>query len=301
MLPALGDALIATAPFLDVRDVAYLSIATKAVRVLLAPAARLVANAREAADTLHALTGVSFAFALPSLEPEALKHAAEIFVGLPMLKRREYVAMETGMAPTEVIPWHFLSAADMLATLTLAQTLGGTKSVNKCQPPRLLFGAVISLAETAQSNRSLASATCPLGFEWVDGHAADSLQLGFQIFIPGASQEVPVRIEIDLELVSGGWADWAEDWSIHEGTLGASLDVGILLPSPSGKAHTIILSQSLGQKHAEVSPSHLVDAFFASLRAKESLVAVMSITKLRWEKPPPPWFPAEVEQITRLS
>lgn len=299
MLPGLGDTLVATAPFLGSDDVGALSTTATAVRILLAPATRLVFHAREAAEKLHAMSCVSFAFALAPLDPRALWRAVETLSELRMLRRREYVATETGMAPTEVIPWQFPSAADLFAAVALVETFAVSKD-GTCQQPGLLFGAVLSMAETAQSTRTLAAATCPLGFEWVDGHATDNLQLGFQVFIPGPGQDVPVHVEIDVELVSGGWADWAEDWSIHESTLGAAVDVGVLLPNCTAGACIITLSQPLGQKHAELQPLHLAEDLFRALRAPEGLVAVVRVSKLRWQKPAPPWFPAEMERIISL-
>eukprot|EP00442_Polarella_glacialis_P014577 CAMPEP_0115054452 /NCGR_PEP_ID=MMETSP0227-20121206/4097_1 /TAXON_ID=89957 /ORGANISM="Polarella glacialis, Strain CCMP 1383" /LENGTH=81 /DNA_ID=CAMNT_0002438919 /DNA_START=32 /DNA_END=274 /DNA_ORIENTATION=- len=76
-------------------------------------------------------------------------------------------------------------------------------------------------------------ATAPVGIEWAEGPAADPLQLGVQLRLhePGGAPTLAV------ELTSGGWSDWAESWSLLDGTLQVAAAVAVALP---GEGHILL-------------------------------------------------------------
>merc|ERR1711879_998672 len=61
--------------------------------------------------------------------------------------------------------------------------------------------------------------------EWIDGPAADPLQLGLRLVI-GLGNDV----DVDLEVVSGGWSPWADTWALRDETLEARVTIVAALP-----------------------------------------------------------------------
>ncbi|CAE8599629.1 unnamed protein product [Polarella glacialis] len=279
-LGTLGDALWAVAAVVTPRSLRELCQASRSVRCLLSPVAEQAAKIKELVRSLRALP-LRFNFQLDLLGCDALEEAL-LFLGpiLP-LRRRERAGKLAGWVPTEEEIWHLKSRADVATTVAAAQlalqaaaggalTALGREALSFASKRRsrmtldgasgafqpLLLGTTLRLADLSEREAAAAGeaitvtttrttttpttmwATAPVGIEWAEGPAADPLQLGVQLRLhePGGAPTLAV------ELTSGGWSDWAESWSLLDGTLQVAAAVAVALP---GEGH-ILLRQAPG-------------------------------------------------------
>merc|ERR1712100_511140 len=133
---------------------------------------------------------------------------------LRLLRLRERVGRgsDGGWAPTDQDVWRFHSHTELHSAIDSMRHAGRLFTEFVDSPP-LLLGLTLrrDISQPVTDTNVAADApvsetlwTAPVGLEWVEGPAADPLQLGLRLGLgPGS------RAEIDLEFVSGGWSEWA--------------------------------------------------------------------------------------------
>jgi len=289
----LGDATCAIVPLMSAVDANALSMASLGVRHMLVPACELAAKVRGMTKELQALP-FAYQFPLQPLGFEALAESLLLLKSLRLLRRRDLVGLGTGWAPTDDEEWGFRSGADLERFIWAAQT-ARVKAQQGRQPPVLLMAAILRVA--GQQLVSGPLATTSLGVEWVNGPAADPLQLGIRLLLgPGE------RAEVDLELSSGGWSPWSETWALHDGTLAAKVVVAAPLPG-GGIAlircnHHSDTSQEANTEHSscEVENINLLKETLAAA-GDAGVHACVAVGGLAWGKDGPPWCPPEVRRL----
>jgi len=290
---ALGDATWAIAPLLSAVDTNALSFVSLGVRSLLVPACERVAQVRGMTKELQALP-FSYRFPLQQLGLEVLAETLLLLKSLRLLRRRDLVGLGAGWAPTDDEEWGFHSSADLENFIWAAQT-AKVKAQPTRQPPVLLMAAVLRVAGEQLVTGPLATAS--VGVEWVNGPAADPLQLGIRLLLgPGE------RAEVDLELSSGGWSPWSETWALHDGTLTAR--VAVAAPLPGGGVaqircnHHSNTSQEANPEFGscEVENVNLLRETLAAA-GDTGIHAVLAIGGIAWGKDGPPWCPPEVRRL----
>ncbi|CAE8681524.1 unnamed protein product [Polarella glacialis] len=148
-----------------------------------------------------------------------------------------------------------------------------------------------SLRRRSRMTLDGASAFQPLllvGIEWAEGPAADPLQLGVQLRLhePGGAPTLAV------ELTSGGWSDWAETWSLLDGTLQVALP---------GEGHILLrqvcevtLVPGLGAPDSIRSCTDMLTRPGRPYRMHcLERQRPVCLSSLRWLKQPPPWRPSQ--------
>eukprot|EP00928_Gymnodinium_smaydae_P045429 TRINITY_DN30281_c0_g1_i2.p1 TRINITY_DN30281_c0_g1~~TRINITY_DN30281_c0_g1_i2.p1 ORF type:complete len:365 (+),score=74.58 TRINITY_DN30281_c0_g1_i2:38-1096(+) len=306
LLPALSDAACLVASLVSPRTIGALDIASRAICDVLSPASAQIVRKGRLVRHLKKYPFV-FDFALNSLNERQLDAALGILAGLRLLRRREHAGHGAGLVPTELDPWHVQSAADLTNIVTSARTV-------LQQARRLASGRALLLGSTMRAETiSLASlTTAPVGFEWVDGPAADPLQLGITLRCgemetaevvaddtsPGAGRNGSAGVQLDLEMTSGGWSEWAETWSLADGSLDLAVVVAVLT-----QAGTIFVEKPLGAAafrpiaglSSEASMSALHSAFVNA--GEHGLHVLVGIGTLSWRGSAPAWCPAEISQL----
>mmetsp|Transcript_20779 Transcript_20779/g.45754 ORF Transcript_20779/g.45754 Transcript_20779/m.45754 type:complete len:313 (+) Transcript_20779:70-1008(+) len=233
-----------------------------------------------------------FDFPLKPLEGQILQEMQALLTRLQLLRRRERAGVQAGWAPTLQECWRFQSSSELQELAATARSL--TQDARKAGGVRtLLFGATLR-ADPDRSQERLCS-TMPVGLEWVDGPAADALQLGLTLSLGSEA-------EVELEFTSGGWSDWAETWSLREGSLDACVIIAAL---QGGSARSIVRRPRGGINGAAGTLADLLEEGTASSSLKELLLtagtegihAAVCIGGISWLKEPPPWCPWQIQQL----
>jgi len=211
-----------------------------------------------------------------------------------LLRRREIVAVsEEGWAPTFEESWHFSSASDLSELVHASRLALRTGRCNNPRMPALTLGLVLRHEDDRADGSLLTSA---MGTEWVDGPAADPLQLGLRLTLGPSG-----RSQASLQFVSGGWSEWAESWSTADGSLGASM----VLAAPLPGGQTVLLRPDLSGEETcgDVSvPDENVEALISQLRSNTGGVrAIVVLTQLRWLKERPAWCPDAIHRVQAVS
>lgn len=290
---ALGDATWAIVPLMSAVDANALSFTSLGVRSMLVPACEQAAKVRGIAKELQALP-FSYRFPLQPLGFEALAESLSLLKSIRLLRRRDLVGLGAGWAPTDDEEWGFQSGADLERFIWAAQT-AKVKAQQGRQPPVLLMAAILRVA--GEQLVSGPQATMSLGVEWVNGPAADPLQLGIRLLLgPGE------RAEVDLELSSGGWSPWSETWALHDNTLAARVVVATPLPD-GGLAlircnhHSDTLQEAnIGHSSCAVENINLLTETLVAA-GDAGIYAAVAVGGLAWGKDGPPWCPPEVRRL----
>jgi len=245
---------------------------------ILSPVSERSALVRKVVHDLCELS-LEFDFNVASLELDALQQALALFRRTRPMRWRECIAREAGWAPTESDTWRFGTSAEFAALVGAGRSALRKGARGPTASPKLLFGTTLRLGIGEAPG---AVCTAPVGFEWVDGPAADPLQLGLRIeFCPAQGLAT-----LDLELVSGGWSEWAETWSTRDGSLEAA--VSVVVPV---RGRNVELSWALGKA---VSQCADIDDLVRALGEADGLRAMMCISELSWRAEPPAWCPREI-------
>lgn len=264
---------------------------------MLVPACEREAKVRGLTKEMQALP-FSYRFPLQPLGFEALAESLLLLKSLRLLRRRDLVGLGAGWAPTDDEEWGFQSGADLERFIWAAQT-AKVKAQQGRQPPVLLMAAILRVAGEQLVSGPLATAS--LGVEWVNGPAADPLQLGIRLLLgPGE------RAEVDLELCSGGWSPWSETWALHDGTLAAR--VAVVAPLP-GEGTALICCNHHSDTSHEANTEHSscevdnIDLLKETLAAAgdTGIHAAVAVGGVAWGKDGPPWCPPEVRRLLRKS
>lgn len=294
----LSAALWNVAPLLSPRAAHSLGLASPAVNVLLSPASEQAKLVRQITRDLQSLP-FTFDFPLPSMSPKALKDMLSSLRPIRPLRKRELVGRDAGWVPTESEPWCFQSQEELLKIAEAERVARRRVSHLPASGP-VLFGATLRIDDSQILDGPLW--TSPVGVEWAYGPAADPLQLGLRLGFQSGS------VEIGLDIESGGWSPWAEQWSLVEGTLSASIVV--VVPLLDGEM--AIVRRDINNEDArmvEADGEDMVDCRAcevqggAALRealltcGTEGIRAVICIGSLRWKKDPPEWCPAELQRV----
>eukprot|EP00927_Polykrikos_kofoidii_P077717 TRINITY_DN74635_c0_g1_i1.p1 TRINITY_DN74635_c0_g1~~TRINITY_DN74635_c0_g1_i1.p1 ORF type:complete len:326 (+),score=40.33 TRINITY_DN74635_c0_g1_i1:54-980(+) len=293
---ALGDAVWAIAQLASPRCVGALSIVSPTMSAVFRPASAHTKRSREYSRKLQQLP-FCYGFSLPPLGLEVLKDTLEALRRMQTMRRREIVGHGAGWAPTEFDQWEFSSSEELQsvvdATKTALSVVKGDRSTV------LLLGAVLRLVDDQPEFGQCV--TTSVGLEWIDGPAADPLQLGLRLVFTHSNEW-----EVDLELGSGGWSPWAETWSIRDGTLDARVAVTPIVQL--GEA-SVVITHKCNDADPELAHANdrLASLFDGGRSFKDALVeagdkgirAVVCIAGLGWRKDPPAWCPAEVRRLTQ--
>merc|ERR1719215_966828 len=215
LVDILSCSALSFAPHISSQQLRELSFASVGVLTALVPASRRAARAEELAGELRRLP-FEFDFDLQSLGPEALEEVVSVLRALRLMRRREIVGHGAGWAPTEDETWRFKCWEDVGTLLSAAKTARSLVQREGGQPALLLAG-VLRQAPAQFSDGPLLTAS--MGLEWVEGPAADPLQLGIHLALGCQSAEA----NIELELGSGGWSPWAETWALSDRTMEAQV------------------------------------------------------------------------------
>lgn len=227
----------------------------------------------------------TYIFHVPQLGSEVLSSLLPALRPLQLLRRRELVGHGAGFAPTDMEDWTFHSGVELQRYAAAARL--ARSSLQLGLKPSMLLGATLRLASEHVIDGALA--TSSVGLEWVDGPAADPLQLGLCLLL-GPGEEA----KVDLELGSGAWTPWAETWALRDGTLRAS--IAVVAPLPDGKQ--AILKQGLadGSGHCEALGVGALRDALAEI-GEAGLRVAICLTGLRWCKEAPAWCPLEVLRV----
>jgi len=299
---ALGDALWTLVPLVSPRCTRVLSVASPTLRSLISPAKEQAARAEQFARELSALWYFDWGFEPLHLDGRLLEEAHTLLSPLRLLRLRERVGrgIEGGWAPTEQDIWRLRSPAELHQVLEAAHQVRGLFSECAVALP-LLLG--MTLRREISQARVDGNAgvdvpvvgplwTAPVGLEWVDGPAADPLQLGLRLGLgPGS------KLEIDLELISGGWSEWSASWAASDGSLGAHVALVAILPGGS-LVSIVQVFPNAGNGGQSICPADCVASLVAALsEGSEGIRMVIGLGNLRWHHGSPPWCPPEVQDI----
>lgn len=231
---ALNDALWAVALVSSPRSLRSLSHASRSVHGLLSPVAERTARMTELTRALGSLP-LQFHFPLSTVSHDWLSEAVRYFGTMKILRWREKAGELAGWVPTEEETWQLQSRQALMSILACAKW-----TLERVAPAKpLLFGA--TLRPATDSDRVTFA---PLAFEWAEGPAADPLQLALQLSM--STEEVKLQVE----MISGGWSDWSESWSLEAGTLQVEMSIAICGQDEGDK---LMLHQALGAECLEVT------------------------------------------------
>lgn len=293
VLSALSTSLYMLAPFLSPHELKALSLASASVLPLVTPSWRRLVRAEELEQELRRLP-FECHFPLAPFGPKALEEVLRVLRTLHLMRRRELVGHGAGMVPTDVEPWRFKSWAELM-TLVAAARLAKRHAQNEGKPALLLAGVLRQAPEQVLEGPLL---TASMGLEWVEGPAADPLQLGVHLAI---AADRPTKLE--LELGSGGWSPWSQTWTLSDRTLEAQAAVAAALPGnsvalvsrlplvPSGGVEATVDAQASEADGAAALSSALAEAGTNGVRV------VVCVGELRWGKEAPVWCPPEVRKV----
>jgi len=276
---ALNDALWAVAAVASPRSLRCLSHTSPSLHALLVPVAERTARMSELSRALAALP-LHFHFPLPTVSHEWLLEAVQHFSKMKILRWREKAGELAGWVPTEEDLWQLPSRQVLMSILTCAKW--ALERVAPAKP--MLFGATLRPSPLLPGREGGEVVFAPLAFEWAEGPAADPLQFALQLSV---GEEVKLRVE----MISGGWSDWAETWSLEEGTL--QVELSLAISGQDGSRH-LMLHQKLGAKCLEVVGG-------LELPAPAKLFAVVCLSALRWGAEAPPWRPRELRRLESRS
>lgn len=269
---ALNDALWAVALISSPRSLRSLSHASRSVHGLLSPVAERTARMTELTRALGSLP-LQFHFPLSTVSHDWLSEAVRYFGKMKILRWREKAGELAGWVPTEEETWQLQSRQALISILACAKW-----TLERVAPAKpLLFGATLRPATDSDGRVTFA----PLAFEWAEGPAADPLQLALQLSM--STEEVKLQVE----MISGGWSDWSESWSLEAGTLQVEMSIAIC----GQEGGQLMLHQALGAKCLEVTgETH-------HRNAAEKLIAVVCLSQLRWGADAPAWRPRELRRL----
>ncbi|CAK8992457.1 unnamed protein product [Durusdinium trenchii] len=283
---------------LSPRSLACLGRVAPALRRALEPLAERRAKMARLREALARLP-VQFHFPLHGdaslLEDldEALRH----FATLKVLRWRQKAGQAAGWVPTEEEMWQVSSRGALRSLLTSSQSLLSLASPCRAESlaataasgaaSALLFAATLRRSEHGDS-------LAPLAFEWACGPAADPLQLALALHLGDHGPTLQV------EMISGGWSEWSQTWSLEDGSL--DLALGLAWDGDQGP---IILHHRLGAKGipeiAGHTERHLELAHgirtIPQLSDGQKLSAVVCVSAIRWCAEAPPWRPREIRRI----
>lgn len=304
MPTVLSAAMWNLTPLLTPLEVQSLSFASSAVKAMVLPASERAKLAEKLSRDLRALP-FGFGFPLMCVSPQALAEALQVLRPLLPLRRRELVGRDAGWAPTDTEAWSFSSEDDLIEGVK-AVRLARQSAVQSSRFGPLLLGATLRLDSSSEQTLAAPAPlwTSSVGVEWAYGPASDPMQLGVRLGLhPDGS------VEIDLEIGSGAWTPWAEQWTLRENTLNACLSV--VVPVQNG-VMSIMRSEipeaapfrvcgdtaanQAGGWACEVQRSEALRQALVSA-GEEGLRAVVCIGRVRWQKEPPEWCPAEVQRL----
>lgn len=296
-------------PLLEHADAKSLEMLSASFRALLLPAQKkmsLVSRLARQLSTLPFHFGEALMKRVPELPHEQLKEAVSLLKAVRPMRRQEQAARDTGLVPTDLDCWH-LHSTDELVNLAAATRLC-LQSERTAAARSLLLGVTLRAPESRLVDGPLVTKLVAL--EWVDGPAADPLQLSMCLVL-GADG----TLECDLEFVSGAWSEWAEAWSLQDGSLDASVSVVVPLSSSSG---TILIKRPFGSQQVsctfassaarpvqsetvQAAEAPVVRALLQHVEAAgaSGLQAVACVSRVRWPGDPPPWYPSEVARLVK--
>lgn len=294
IVPAFSQALWTISPFLSPAGMRALRFASPTFSNMLLPVSQRASRADELARELLKLP-FEYQFMLPPIGPEGLGEAAQVLRMLRPLRRWELVAQGAGCAPTELDGWCFKSRGEMAELMEAAQAaIGAAKHGSR---PTLLLAAVLRRAEEQALNGPMVTAS--MGLEWIEGPAADPLQLALRLAIGSDDQ-----VKVELEVGSGAWTPWAETWALHDSTLEARVAVAAVLP---GGGRSLIVQDFRGSPTEAIEGAPLAEGYeaegVAALRealattGAEGVRAVVCIGRLSWGKDAPVWCPPDVRKV----
>merc|ERR1712232_182613 len=117
---------------------------------------------------------------------------------------------------------------------------------------------------------------------------------------------------IDLEIISGGWSDWAESWTSRDSTL--HVDCSLAVPLPDSK-HVLLVRQESTSSSAVVTCHTLCGTVVSNVNASgvvampvatlerallesgdDGMHAIVCISELSWPQGTSPiaWCPPEI-------
>lgn len=298
----LNQAVWAILPYAARDDRAAITACSSVVHAAVLPAYERSVAMDAALQELRKLP-FETSFPVTPFGPEALRRVLDALRQLRMLRRRELVGHGAGFAPTELEPWSFEDWDSLRAAASAAAL--ATRSAKLGAKPSLLLGAVLRRAANQPSDGSLV--TSSVGLEWIDGPASEPLQLGLHIVISSAG-----KAKIAMEVGSGGWSPWAENWTLEDKTLEANLAVAFALPN---EGHALVSrafpaavgaspprdgSAEIGEDGDEGCHAYGISALRCALETAggDGVRSIICIGGLAWRKAPPPWCPPDVRKVS---
>jgi len=267
------------------------------------PASERAKLAGEFARELRALP-FQFVFPLHSVGPKQLAEMLKVLRSIRPLRRRDIVGQDAGWVPTDTDAWCFRSEEE-LAAVAAAWNAARQGTVLRSRSGPLLLGTTLHVGGEQRLDGPLWTAS--VGVEWAYGPAADPLQLGLRLGL-----HCDGRVEVDLDIGSGGWSPWAEHWALLEDTLTARIAIVSTLPNGEMSIIRTEIAEETQPDLGEGGTDRLggwaceiqgCEALRHALvnAGEEGVRTVISIGSIRWQKDPPEWCPAEVRNLVLNS
>lgn len=295
---AIPEVLAATlwtiTPLLSPRAAHSLSLASSAVRSLLAPAFERAKLAGKYVRELRYLP-FDFNFPLHNVGPQVLADTLKVLRPILPLRKRDLVGQDAGWAPTDDETWCFCSEEEVTAVIAAGHLAKqGTSQASRARPLQLSATLRLDGAQCLEGPLWTAS----VGVEWAYGPTADPLQLGLRLGLHSGGRAV-----LDLDIGSGGWSPWAEHWTLEEHTLTACIAIVAALPDGGMSIIRTDIAETPEPDPGEEAGwacevqgcEELRQALVSA--GEEGVRAVISIGSIRWLKEAPEWCPRELQDL----